>query len=334
MFMASSSSSQSPLEAATSTAGSRAVEAFELLSNETRMAILLALWEAYDPYAGKSAVPFSTLRKRVGIRHGEQFNYHLEKLLDHFVRKTDAGYELRRAGRLLVQSVISGTGIEDRSLEPVEIEATCEFCDGATEITYEDNYVWQVCTDCRGKSEPEDDYPSGYLRGLTFDPAGLTERTADEVFEASWIKTYGRLLMRFEGICPECSGPVEWSLDACEDHAATAGEECPNCGRTYPVFSREICTVCKSWAEGQPGFKLLFHPAVVAFYYDHGVEVGFTGNTEYTTLLRMMDIVENLEQEVMATDPPRVRATFSHGGDELHLLLDEELNVLEVTESN
>lgn len=331
--MASSNSTESLLEDATSTAGSRATDAFKLLSNEKRLAILVALWEAYDPDAETSAVSFSSLRERVGIRHGEQFYYHLEKLLDHFVRKTDDGYELRRAGRQVVQSVISGTGIEERALEPVEIDATCEFCDGATVITYENNYVWQVCTECRGKSDPDDGHPSGYLRGLTFDPAGLTGRTAAEVFEASWIKSYGRMLMRFEGICPECSGPVEWSLDGCEDHDATAEEVCPNCGRIDPVFSREICTVCKSWAEGSPGFKLLVHPAVVAFYYDHGVEVGFTGNTGYTTLLRMIDIVENLEQEVVATSPPRVRATFSHGGDDLHLLLDEELNVLEVTES-
>jgi AcrR family transcriptional regulator len=80
-----------------------------VLSNETRLAILPALWETYDPHAERNAVPFSELRDRVGIRQGGQFNYHLEQLLGHFVRKGDDGYKLRQAARHVVQAVLSGT---------------------------------------------------------------------------------------------------------------------------------------------------------------------------------------------------------------------------------
>lgn len=65
--MTDSTVSESPLEAAAGTAGPHAVEAFELLSDETRLAILLTLWENYDPHAEDNSVPFSTLYDRVNM---------------------------------------------------------------------------------------------------------------------------------------------------------------------------------------------------------------------------------------------------------------------------
>lgn len=59
--MSGSNRTTSPLEAATGVAGEPATEAFSLLANETRIAILLALWDAYDPYAVENSVPYSTL---------------------------------------------------------------------------------------------------------------------------------------------------------------------------------------------------------------------------------------------------------------------------------
>ena len=58
-----SNPTNSPLEAAAGVAGTDATEAFGLLANETRLAILLALWEAKEPEKPRSeqAVPFSEL---------------------------------------------------------------------------------------------------------------------------------------------------------------------------------------------------------------------------------------------------------------------------------
>lgn len=55
-------STESPLSVAASTEGTEVTEAFELLSDETRLAILFALWEAYDPNVADNALPFSALR--------------------------------------------------------------------------------------------------------------------------------------------------------------------------------------------------------------------------------------------------------------------------------
>jgi DNA-binding transcriptional ArsR family regulator len=100
------------LEAAAGAAGPAATEAFKLLGDETRLAILLALWEAHEPFADGDAVGFSTLRDRVGTADSGRFNYHLDRLTDHFVRRTDDGYELREAGLTVGRSVIAVAGFE------------------------------------------------------------------------------------------------------------------------------------------------------------------------------------------------------------------------------
>lgn len=328
--MDDTTSADSPLEAAAGAAGPHATETFALLSNETRLAILLALWEAYEPHTPGSAVPFSDLRERVGVRDSGQFNYHLGQLEGQFVRKTEDGYALRRAGLRLIQSIIAGTGIEEPSLEQTEIDASCEFCGGPTTVTYENNYVYQVCSECSGIAEQGDRHPDGAFRGWTFEPTGIEGRSAEAVFAASTLKNYARIAMRFENICPECSGQVEWAVDVCEDHRTTAGEKCPDCGREQPVRVQETCTVCKSSGYGSPGIKVLFHPAVIAFYYEHGIEIGFTGDTTFEDVIRILDLVNEFEEEVVSTDPLRTRVTISHEGDVLHVLLDENMSVVEV----
>lgn len=56
-------------------------EAFALLANETRVSALEALWESRG-----EIVPFSELRRRVGVRDAGQFHYHLSKLCDQIGR--------------------------------------------------------------------------------------------------------------------------------------------------------------------------------------------------------------------------------------------------------
>jgi len=331
--MEDSDSTESPLAAAAGVAGPHATDTFTLLGDETRLAILLALWEAYEPHTEHNAVSFSELRERVGLRQGTQFNYHLDKLVGRFVRKTDDGYELRRPARKLVQSIIAGTGIEEVRFEPTEIDASCEFCGASTAITYENSYVYQVCTNCRGEAAPGEAHPSGLLIAWTFEPTGVSDRTAEELFAASTIKNLSRIGLRFENVCPECSGRVEWSLDICEDHDPASDGVCPHCGSAQAIIARETCSVCKSSGRGSPGIKVLLHPAVIAFYYDHGIEIGFTGTTAVTDVIRMLELVEAFEEEVVSQDPPRVRVTASCDDDELRLLLDERLNVIDTTES-
>ncbi|MCH7660071.1 MAG: helix-turn-helix transcriptional regulator [Euryarchaeota archaeon] len=74
-------------------------EAFALLGNETRVAIIRELGTADDPRS------FSDLHAAVGVRDSGGFNYHLQKLVGSFVRRTDEGYELSGAGERIHESV-------------------------------------------------------------------------------------------------------------------------------------------------------------------------------------------------------------------------------------
>lgn len=50
------------------------------------------------------SLSFTELRERVGVRQGAQFNYHLDKLVGHFVTKTDGGYSLRPTGHRVIEN--------------------------------------------------------------------------------------------------------------------------------------------------------------------------------------------------------------------------------------
>ena len=145
--MTNSNGTESPIEAATGAAGPNVTDAFKLLSDEVRLAILLALWEAYDPHAEKNTVSFSELFDRVGERDSGNFTYHLDKLIGHFVEETVDGYRLRNSGLKIVRAVIAGSGLEERRLPPTEIPRACYHCGAQVELSYEDERLYQICTE-------------------------------------------------------------------------------------------------------------------------------------------------------------------------------------------
>ncbi|NIQ59492.1 MAG: helix-turn-helix transcriptional regulator, partial [Gemmatimonadetes bacterium] len=160
----------SPLEAAAGAAGPETTKAFELLTDETRLAILLALWESHDPL-GDEGVSFSELKEQVGIRDSGQFNYHLGKLKGQFVEERDGGYTLGPVGNKIVRAIIGGVGLKPPTLEPAEIDMDCTLCGAPTAITYQDGRLFQLCTECEGTMVETDEYPEGMLYSWRLDPA-------------------------------------------------------------------------------------------------------------------------------------------------------------------
>lgn len=327
--MADSDSTDSPLEAIAGAAGPRATEAFSILADETRVSILVALWEAFEPFSSNGAMTFSELRDRVGVRDSGQFNYHLDQLAGHFVRKTDAGYELRNAGFEVVQTVITGAGIEEPSLDRTEIDHECFLCDAPVAVTYEDEWLYLVCTECDGYWPGREDLPSGVLGGGTFPPAGFTNRSPEEIWHAYTISSQNIGKSIVEGVCDNCSGPMESSVDVCEDH--TTEGVCDNCGRNPAVMVHWTCPVCKNYHAAPPRVKVKHHPAVIQFFYERGVPFQYE-ISDVETLKRARYIFSQQEQELVSDDPLRIRVTLQYEGDSMALTLDEEMNVLEITE--
>lgn len=331
--MTDSSASDSPLESVASETGARTTEVFSLLGNETRLAILLALWEAFEPFpegrwdpTGGNAMRFSDLRDRVGIRQGAQFNYHLEKLVGTFVRKSEGGYELMPAGNKIVRTIIGITDRDKPALEPSEVDIPCPLCGGGTAITYQDQRLFWICTECDGYVATSDEYPPAVLLGALATPAIQRDRSPGETFAAIRTKIYHDYAMRIAGICPECSGRVEHRIHVCDDHALEDDEPCSACDRRYDPAVRFVCIVCKHWNETSFTEVAMRHPAVAAFCWEHDIELGYR-RTETTS---WFEEYADHEQKLVSTDPVHVRVTIRHGGEEIGLTLDDELDVLEV----
>jgi DNA-binding transcriptional ArsR family regulator len=87
-------------------------DALAVLAEETRVRILRTLAEAEDPMA------FSELRRAVGVEDAGRFNYHLSRACEHFVRETESGYELERAGARLVTA--ADVDVAGREPEPTD----------------------------------------------------------------------------------------------------------------------------------------------------------------------------------------------------------------------
>lgn len=323
--MSTYESSSSPLESAAGVAGPETTAAFKALANETRLAILLGLWEAYEPFAAEEPVAFSVLRERVGVRDKGRFNYHLRELTGRFIRQTDQGYELRRAGHQLVRTVIAGTGLTDVSLEPTVVSQPCYLCGGETVVSYEDEWLFWSCTECEGLFSREH-VPTGALAIAGFDPAGLADRSPEEVLNAAW--TGGDYPTSLGGVCDACSGPMEGWLHRCQDHE-TGESVCMTCGWREETVARFRCPVCKRNFQVVPWWLVLAHPAVVSFYYEHGIPLQFEDSVDFQPRIES-SLQPELDQELVSEAPLRVRVTVQHDGDELQVTLDEDLDVVDV----
>lgn len=329
--MTDSRDAHSPLESAAGAAGPHATEAFSVVSNETRVSILLALWEAFEPLSEENAVTFSGLRASVGMRDSGRFNYHLDQLTDHFVRRTDAGYELRNAGQKLVRTIIAGTGLGETTVPPTDLDLSCHRC-GAhpVELRYEAETLYLRCTDCEGFITFED-YPRGTLAVWNLDPAGIANRTPPEIFVAGAIAENTRLRTMIDGVCPDCSGVIETSVRLCEEHLLERGDVCPTCGTRDEARVRYVCAVCKNWNEGPIQVAIHDHPAVISFYYDHGIDITYDID-DIEGFYRTWNLLWAQEQTVISTDPVRIRVTVPCEGETLSLSLDENANVRSVRE--
>jgi hypothetical protein len=291
---------------------------FALLGNETRIGILQALWDRYDPYATDNAVSFSDLYDRVGVDDTGNFNYHLGKLTDHFVRRTESGYELTAPGLGIVRAVVAGGVTGDPTLASTPVDATCKRCGGRVEITYEDGTTWARCTACEGYWRQR----AGEILGFSLPPAGLRDRDADEILDATLVYSIHRFATMVHGVCPECSASVDASLAVCADHRAGDGV-CDACGSRFLGIVTFVCEACK-FAWRSPSYApVSHHPALVSFYYDHGIEhVPCT----WAAISRGLE----LREELLATDPASLRLTATHEGDRLHFTLDETATVVDV----
>ena len=271
-------------------------DAFALVGNETRLSILEALWKADE-----QPVRFSALNDAVGMRDSAQFNYHLNKLTDQYVRKTDEGYELRTAGAKVVRAILAGSFTEHPQLGPFEIGDGCTRCGEGLVASYAEE---MLAIDCPACGRGHGDYP--------FPPGGLHDRTDEEILAAFNQRVRHLHCLAKDGVCPECGGRMGTTI-------SREGECCLGVG----LRADHVCEQCNHSLCSAIGLSLLDQSEAVAFYRDHGIDLG------RKPYWQLEWCVSDDHTTIRSTDPWRLDVTITLGDDSLRATLDGDLNLIE-----
>jgi hypothetical protein len=303
-------------------------EAFTILGDETRLNILRALWTAgalheYDDIDDSaSTLSFSELRRRVGVDDNGRFNYHLSKLVPHFVRKTDDGYRLSGGGKRLARTVVAVAGEHDVGVLG-EVETTCPVCRAPITATYEDQWLRFSCTECDGLFG--DAAPRGTLLNAPFPSPGLADRTPDEMLGAELYRCTSDLTDMMQGVCPECASPVRGTLSVCDEHDATPDRPCRACGTPFVAWGDLRCGTCRFAKRLPVELCVMALAPVVGFMYANGT------NVLAPSLDELFETIQTQVTTTVTENPHGVTVTIDTGDDTLRVSLDEHLTAVDVS---
>jgi hypothetical protein len=274
-------------------------DAFGALANELRIETLRILWEnRMDPLS------FSELQTRLDLYDSGKFNYHLDRLVPEFVRKTGEGYVLTHAGRQVIGAAVSGSLTEADEVDIGPVPAgDCMFCDGELAARYDRGRVVVDCPDCEELMAAMPVPPSAV--------ADLEPERLPAVF-SDYLLTLTDRVSR--GFCIRCSGRVEPTLTALSPAESVAHRPALNV--------RFDCPACGNETNLNAGAVVLNHPAVASFLFDAGVDPRTACAWELTSML-------DPDTEVVSEDPLGVRLDVELDGGTLSLVLDESASVVE-----
>lgn len=292
-------------------------EVFSVLGDETRLGILHTLAQADGPCA------FSELYDASGYDDPSNFNYHLDKLVGQFVRKSDDGYVLYETGAQVVEAMLSGTMTTRPRLERTPVERPCPGCGGPIAVSYSEGHVWVHCAECSRERENSSslamwqDQDDDVASGLSLPPAGVHEREPEELLRAAELYATKEAHAVVRGICPSCAARVELSVETCDDHDVSDGR-CDACEREKSAMLRSDCTNCIMGGTVTLTVYLLRSVDLLEFMAEHGIDPVAPDHACFA----------NFDETIIATDPFEARYTFTANDDSLTLIVDDELSVV------
>ena len=268
-------------------------DAFEPLSDETRLRIMHTLARQNREEPANPAMSFGELRKAVGRRDSGNFNYHLDKLRGRFVEDTGDGYKLSPAGHEVISAVVAGTYDDHEPLGPIEVPEDCPVCGSVMTARYESGLLRVSC---------EHDHQ---FRN-TLPRRAVENRSLEEIIRVMTLKTHQDLERVVAGICPRCYAPVDWEVDVTE----LVG---------VPEVTTQ-CSRCGTVAEVPIAVAILDHPDVVAFFADHGVDIRHRP---------LWDPVlwNTVTVDVAREEPLELSVSVQMEGEKLVATLDDSLDV-------
>lgn len=270
-------------------------QAFSLLGDETRLQILLELAIVAREDGYTVGLPFSELRKRVGVTDSGRFNYHLEKLTGVFIEKTDdERYVAAFPGLAVVSAVFAGTYAGDTSQLEESAPWQCRQCEQQMQMAYEHGQFSLTC--------PE----HGINIGFPAPPGAVKDRSLQELADIVFIRALTNMDLARQGICPECWGhtsltfPADTEEQPLESSQVGAEITCTRCWVRYTTTIRGILTG---------------HPAVRSLYQESGYELADAIIGEQST--------SDPDNCTLTVDEsvPQATATFSLNGATLTLAM-------------
>lgn len=198
----------------------------------------------------------------------------------------------------IVGAIHSGTYRRGDPME-LDLDSLCTVCGGTIEATYEGERVEVRCPGCER-----------LFTGFGFPPGGFEDRSMTELTSVlgRYVTTIFSFVLR--GICFNCSGKTTgWLIE----ETAWIDDEAPACVEI-------ACDRCGERTTSPVNCYLILHPAVVAFHYDHGVDID---TAEFWNL----DLFRSESLTLLSEDPLLIRSTIELDGDRLELVVEDDLSV-------
>lgn len=282
---------------------SRPQDAFALIGNETRADIVQVLAAPEDEGPWKE-LSFSELRARVDPEMDtSQFNYHLQKLVGQYVRSTESGYQITPSGVKLYRTIVAGTFTREASLEPIDAGFECHFCGERVQGAYDDDQFQVRCPDC------------GHVYASNILPPSVVDE-GDDLLQRVDQATRHEMLTAAEKVCPTCLNRLEPTIIPAEESPFSHGD-------AVEVMARLSCTHCGSSRFMTTGMVLLREAGLVAFAYDHGIDVRARPAWE------LAFVATDAAVEIRSREPWEIGFSLTLEDETLELVVDGDLEVLE-----
>lgn len=278
-------------------------DAFALVGDEIRAEIIRTLGDARVEELSRPVLSFSELRSRADVdADSSRFNYHLQKLVGHFVERTDEGYRMRPEGRELYQTLRAGTFDRRASPSSVEVGLDCYYCGAAVEATFEDGIATVRCPDCE------------YLYDTAATPPAVSD--GESALAAVSEFNHHEHLAFARGVCSNCANALDTRF------VEPSAVPFPGADR-HEVYVYRSCGHCGDQRFLSVGEALLADTGLVSFCHERGLDV------LSTPLWELEFAATDRSVTVRSTDPWEVALRVSLEGDTLELVVDGELTVVE-----